>query len=114
MSASNQIQAKYMQPSSSSYKSMVSVPLQAEEEPKQPDGPKLLLVDDQEFNIKILGNLLSMAKDYELDTHFAEAFDGQQAVDKVKSYGVNNPFHLILMDLTMPVLDGYESASQIS
>ena len=57
---------------------MISVPLQpAEEQRKQQSGPKILLVDDQEFNVKILGNLLNMAKDFELDTHFAEAFDGK-------------------------------------
>lgn len=44
---------------------------------------------------------------------YQEAFDGKQALDAVKSFGNDNPFVVILMDLTMPTMDGFESSKQI-
>ncbi len=42
--------------------------------------------------------------------HIVRAFDGQQAVDKYKNEG---PFDLILMDIGMPILNGYEATKCI-
>ncbi|KAM0711997.1 hypothetical protein Q7P35_001367 [Cladosporium inversicolor] len=44
-----------------------------------------------------------------------EAFgDGQQAVDALeKACTSNQPFHVVLMDIQMPVLDGYDAARKI-
>ena len=78
-----------------------------------PVGPKVLLVDDQEFNVKILADLMTMAMGLKVDKDYMGTYDGQQALDLVKSYGNLNPFKVILMDLTMPVLDGYQSSKQI-
>ena len=78
-----------------------------------PVGPKVLLVDDQEFNVKILADLMTMAMGLKQDKDYMGTYDGQQALDLVKSYGNLNPFTVVLMDLTMPVLDGYESSKQI-
>jgi len=35
-------------------------------------------------------------------------YNGQEAVDHIKSLGNVIPYHLILMDINMPVLDGVE------
>ena len=75
-----------------------------------PVGPKVLLVDDQEFNVKILADLMTMAMGLKQDKDYKGTYDGQKALDLVKSYGNLNPFTVILMDLTMPVMDGYESS----
>ena len=60
----------------------------------------ILVVDDEPINREILGNLL--CKDYEV--HYAE--NGKQALDilQEKEY----VYSLILLDLLMPVMDGFE------
>jgi CheY-like chemotaxis protein len=64
----------------------------------------ILVVEDNPINQKVLATLLRK-RGYEVDV----ANDGAQAVQKAaeKEYG------LILMDLQMPVLDGYEAAKLI-
>lgn len=44
---------------------------------------------------------------------YVEAFDGQQALDAVKKFGMDSPFTMIIMDLSMPVMDGYDSSRAI-
>ena len=43
------------------------------------------------------------------------AYNGKEAVDKIKEayYQGNFSYGLILMDCSMPVLDGYEACDQI-
>lgn len=72
-----------------------------------------MIVDDQEFNVKIIGDLLTMAMGLKKDENFITAFDGQQALDLVKSFGKHNPIEVILMDLSMPVMDGFDSSRLI-
>lgn len=67
-------------------------------------GIKVLLVEDNKINQLIARRFLEKW-DVEIDT----ADDGQMAVDKVKS----TKYHLVLMDLQMPILDGYEATEQI-
>jgi len=62
---------------------------------------KILVVDDIEINRFVLNEILSDT--YELD--FAE--NGQDAYDALRSYE-KNP-HLILMDVHMPVMGGFEA-----
>lgn len=64
----------------------------------------LLVVDDVEENIKLLQAAL---KDYDFDIQTAS--NGQEAIDKLKNIHVD----LILMDLRMPVMNGYEAATYI-
>lgn len=63
-----------------------------------------LIVDDEEYNLYLIKNILN-----KWDTAFTEAFNGQEAVDLAKK----TSFDLILMDIRMPVMDGYEAAQQI-
>jgi len=64
---------------------------------------KILLVEDVEMNIDLLTQLLE--DDYEL----AIARDGLQAVEM---FGAFDP-DLILMDINLPIIDGYEVVKRI-
>ena len=66
--------------------------------------PKILLVEDNEMNRDMLSRRL-IRKGY--DVVMAE--DGQQGVDLA---GTTAP-DLILMDLSLPVIDGWEATRQI-
>lgn len=70
-------------------------------------GKKILLVEDNEFNREIATELLS-EYGFVLDT----AEDGDIAVDKIKNAAVGD-YDLILMDIQMPTIDGYEATRQI-
>ncbi|MCB9060828.1 MAG: response regulator [Halobacteriovoraceae bacterium] len=64
----------------------------------------VLVVEDNEINSKMLRKLL------EKNGHTCKvAFNGQEAIEMVRKF----QFDLILMDLLMPVLDGYEATRQI-
>jgi len=65
---------------------------------------KILIVEDNEMNRDMLSRRLER-KGYEV----AMAEDGQKGVDMSKS---ENP-DLILMDLSLPVMDGWEATSNI-
>jgi two-component system, cell cycle response regulator DivK len=64
---------------------------------------RILVVEDQEDNRQILRDLLANAG-YEM----IEAEDGEQALIKV----LEKP-DLILMDIQLPLLDGYEATRRI-
>jgi len=68
---------------------------------------KLLLVDDIEVNREIAKMLLEGAG-FIVDT----AVDGQDAVDKVASSKVGD-YDAVLMDIQMPIMNGYEAAKKI-
>ena len=59
----------------------------------------VLIVDDEPNNIRVVGNMLR-EDDYEI----ALARSGKEALNRVKS----NPVDLILLDIMMPEMDGYE------
>src|SRR5208283_1292725 len=60
---------------------------------------KILLVDDEEANLRLLTQWL-----IPLGYDIALAFNGQEAVQKSRDYGPD----LIILDIMMPVMDGYE------
>ena len=66
--------------------------------------PKILLVEDNEMNRDMLSRRLER-KGYEI----VMAVDGGQGVEMATS---QNP-DLILMDMSLPVLDGWEATRQI-
>ncbi len=68
------------------------------------DGAELLLVEDGATNRKLIGLILRRAGAV---VHFAE--HGQAALEALAA----RSFDLILMDMQMPVLDGYEATRRI-
>jgi PAS domain S-box-containing protein len=67
-------------------------------------GRHVLLVEDNEFNRDIAGEVL-----IELGISFTVAVNGQEAVDLVAT----RPFDLVLMDIQMPVMDGLTATKLI-
>lgn len=70
-------------------------------------GKRILLVEDMELNRVILRKLLA-------DTHIAieEAVDGREGVARFEE-SPKGYFDAVLMDIQMPVMDGYEAAAAI-
>jgi two-component system cell cycle response regulator DivK len=64
----------------------------------------ILVVEDQEDNRQILRDLLTSA-DYEM----TEAENGQEALDAVAKQKPD----LILMDIQLPIMDGYEATRRL-
>ena len=62
------------------------------------EGKKLLIVDDNELNIKVAKRALQDFN-FEID----ECYDGEQCLDKIK---VGNEYDIILMDIMMPNMSG--------
>ncbi len=65
---------------------------------------KILIVDD-EFRIRELIKKYALYEGHEVD----EAEDGEQAVLKCR----NNTYDIIIMDIMMPVMDGFEAVKAI-
>jgi len=66
---------------------------------------RVLLVDDGETNRKLIRVILSRK-----GMQITEAANGQEALDHVEQGG---PFDIILMDMQMPVLDGYGATAEL-
>ena len=65
---------------------------------------KILLVEDNELNYEIAKTVLEEAG-FRVDG----ASNGKEAVDKVS----NNTYDVILMDIQMPIMDGYEATKEL-
>lgn len=68
---------------------------------------RVLLVEDNDFNMEIETELLQDAG-FVVDT----AVNGRIAVDKVKNSRIGD-YEAVLMDIQMPVMDGYQAAKAI-
>ena len=75
-------------------------------------GANILLVEDNEINQQIAVELLEMA-----NLNVDIALDGQQAVNKVlsnyASEQLNIRYDAVLMDVQMPIMDGYQATIKI-
>lgn len=67
------------------------------------EGPRILIAEDNPSNYRLVEVLLRNSY------RIAHAWNGTQAVDLFRAEGAD----LILMDLSMPVMDGYEAFHQI-
>ena len=90
-----------------------SEPIEAEENEKNddicelPSGHRILLVDDNPLNREIANAILTEAG-FEVD----EVEDGAYVVEKLLEKGAGY-YSLILMDIQMPIMDGYATAKKI-
>ncbi len=72
--------------------------------PRELKKKKFLITDDEEYNRVVLRGILQ-----KWGVEFEEACDGMEAIKKVKE----NFFDLILMDIRMPIMDGWETSRKI-
>ena len=63
-----------------------------------------LIVDDEEFNLYLIKNIMQ-----KWGVSITEAHNGREALE----FAMVNPYDLILMDIRMPVMDGYEATKLI-
>lgn len=68
------------------------------------DTPKILIVDDNLENLKVVGNILQSEK-----FDIAVSLSGESAINIL----LNNEIDLILMDVMMPEMDGFETCRKI-
>lgn len=66
--------------------------------------PDVLVVEDNAVNRKLVGVLLARA-----GYSFATVEDGIQALERLR----REPFRVVLMDMMMPVMNGYEATRLI-
>jgi phosphoserine phosphatase RsbU/P len=66
--------------------------------------PKILIVDDEPFNVDYLEQELE-----DLDYETVSALNGREALDRVETESPD----LILLDIMMPVMDGFEVLSRL-
>ncbi|RDW60240.1 hypothetical protein BP5796_11846 [Coleophoma crateriformis] len=66
----------------------------------------LLLVEDNEINLKILVTYMKRLKHT-----FTTATNGLEALEKYK--GAKSPFDYVIMDISMPIMNGYKSTREI-
>lgn len=70
----------------------------------KPDRPKVLLVDDKVRNLVLIKNILSPLN---LDIYIAQS--GEEAIQRV----TQTNFDMVLLDIVMPDIDGYEVCRRI-
>jgi DNA-binding NarL/FixJ family response regulator len=66
---------------------------------------RILIADDHEMMRRGLRSLLESCRDYEI----LEACNGREAVEKARDTRPN----LVILDISMPILDGFTAATQI-
>ncbi len=82
-----------------------AMPHQFDSETKDLEGASLLVVEDNMLNQLIMRKILSGWK----NTTFSVVENGKEAIEALEK----SHFDLILMDLQMPVMDGYETSEYI-
>ena len=74
------------------------------ETPAQVRGSRVLLVEDNDFNRQVAKEFLAM-----MGVEVTLAIHGREALDLIRA----QPFDAVLMDLQMPVMNGYEATAEI-
>jgi len=69
-------------------------------------GIRILLVEDNEYNRVVAKETIELKLP---DVQIDEAHHGEEAIEKLRS----NDYDLILMDVQMPIMDGYEATRKI-
>jgi PAS domain S-box-containing protein len=81
----------------------------AEADPAAALGAHVLLVDDNEVNM-----LVAVAQLEQVGVRVGQAADGRQALDAVAAAeAAGDPYDLVMMDLQMPGLSGYEVTAEL-
>jgi signal transduction histidine kinase/CheY-like chemotaxis protein/ligand-binding sensor domain-containing protein/HPt (histidine-containing phosphotransfer) domain-containing protein len=76
----------------------------AQEAQPQVGGAQVLLVEDNDFNQQVAMEFLAM-----MGVHVTLAGNGREALERLQQ----QPFDAVLMDLQMPVMNGYEATAEI-
>ena len=87
----------------------------------QPNERKILIVDDYSSNIKAMEILLKYKIGLDIDKYCVTALGGKKAIELItkdletqdSADAIQNKFELILMDLDMPGMNGYECTQKI-
>ncbi len=87
--------------------SSFSVPSDEPEQDNSPKTQRILLVEDNEINLEIETEILQ-----DLGFDIDSAVNGKIAVDKLRQ-ATPGEFDLVLMDIQMPVMDGWQAAEEI-
>ena len=74
-----------------------------------PEGWKVLIVDDQIFNVRLIENMLKVNYKFN-QASILTAMNGKEAVKHIED---KQNIKLILMDCQMPLMDGYEATAKI-
>ncbi|CAD8175001.1 unnamed protein product [Paramecium pentaurelia] len=77
----------------------------------------ILIVDDELFNLQILANIIRNLNSHNQKYEITMAFNGYQALEKIKQKRIQNccclGFKAILMDINMPIMNGWDCVKQI-
>lgn len=81
-------------------------PVKSEYPKEKASGTKILIVDDEEINRSLFGEMCNAI----LELPFDLAENGKEALEKVDS----SEYAIVLLDLNMPVMDGMEFLESVS
>ena len=80
--------------------------IQATERPAVPNGLRVLLAEDGPDNQRLISHLLGV-----LGAEVETVENGQEAIDRI--LGGGPPLDLVLMDMQMPLMDGWEATRRL-
>ena len=73
-----------------------------------------MVVDDEPFNLLTLKQMVKLSKFKDLHRLIDTANNGIDCIKKIKAAQADNiSYSLIFMDLSMPIMDGYEATMEL-